>query len=126
MLLAGITFLSTLVLQADLQFEEISWISSGLMVLNIIAGIAAIGTIFLFNNRKTQLKVATLVQYVALLPLLATLGGLFATNTVSRVTTEPELMALVGLPILGYIFIRLAISKIRKDIELVRSMDRLR
>ncbi len=97
-----------------------------LIILNLLAVITSLTTVFLFKKRKLQIKLcgfSTLVQ-VLLIVLLA-----YDTEQL-RVTIGPAhlLHFNVGaiLLILPIIFLRLAGSSIKKDDDLVRSADRLR
>ena len=98
-------------------------------VLLSLAGIGvviALVSIFLFKNRKLQLKLGYLIIVVAiLLPLVAFL--LFkneSTNMDSSVQVNDQVGML--LPLGAILFAALSNYFIRKDEKLVKSMDRLR
>ncbi len=98
-----------------------------LMVLAIVCGIAALVNIFLFNNRKLQMKIGNLVIVLNL--VLAGLAGFFlyqALNTpqaVNDVTPNGGF----GMSLLAIIFTFLANRNINKDEKLVKSAyNRLR
>lgn len=96
-----------------------------MLALFSLAGIAAIGSIFLFKNRKIQMR-------LTLLSLLVTVAGIVwsfifysqALKALSDQTYKDELGRF--LPLLALVFMTLAYRFIRKDEKLVKSMDRLR
>ncbi len=126
LLLAGLAFLGTVYFRSALTHDDVSWVLPVVMGLNGLAGIGALVSVFLYGNRKQQLKILSLLQYLVLAALLVTFAGLYLTGTLPDVLSNTGLIALIGLPFVGYILIRTAILRIRKDIDLVRSMDRLR
>lgn len=97
-----------------------------LMVLAIAAGAVAILNIFLFNNRKLQTKIGSLV--ILLNVVLAALAGFFlyqTMGTAANVEVAPN--AGFGMPVLSIIFAFLANRNINKDEKLVKSAyNRLR
>ena len=90
-----------------------------LMILTVAAAIAALVTIFLYKDRKMQMKIAFAILIVAIINVV-----LFF-NAISKfVEGRHDWSApLVFLPPL---FIILAIRGIYKDEKLVKSVDRLR
>jgi len=97
-----------------------------LTVLAALGGILALATIFLFNNRKLQIKLGYGVILLAIaLPLAA--AALFY-GEFSTLPANVKLTYGIGLaaPILALVFTGLANRFINKDEKLVKSMDRLR
>jgi hypothetical protein len=101
-------------------------------VVLITAGLAAaIGllAIFLYKDRPRQKQAVVVAQVLVLLHAVVLYGGLFAADTLSVRTPDGisiERVAGLLIPVLAYIFYALARRSIQKDIDLVRSMDRLR
>jgi Domain of unknown function (DUF4293) len=97
----------------------------GLLVLFALAGALAIGSIFLFNNRKVQLK----ISWAALLANLFGFGlaGFLFFQDKARLGSS-TVNGGVGafLPIAFILFVFLAIKGIKKDESIVKSADRLR
>lgn len=97
----------------------------GLMAIFGLAGAAALISIFLFRNRKLQMR-------LSLSALILNIGGLaFAGLYLSEQLTEAGKNAIqdaagMYLPLLAIFFCFLAYRFIGKDEKLVRSMDRLR
>ena len=90
-----------------------------LTVLTVLSGATAFGAIFLFENRKLQLK-------VVILGILFTNLLLVAYNLQLKNFTSGSfsLSCIIHFGILGFFI--LAVSGIRKDEKLIKSLDRLR
>lgn len=97
----------------------------GLLILAILGGIVALGAIFLFNNRKLQSNLASLVALLALVTI-GFVGWLYFTAQ----SISPALATTFGIgsamPVVSFITGLLANFSIKKDDKLVKSMDRLR
>ena len=97
----------------------------GLMVLFSLAGVLALGAIFLFNNRSTQMRMAIIAFITNLLG--AILGVIFFMQNSADVgnTAINDGLGLY-LPIITLICTLLAYRYIGKDEKLVQSSNRLR
>ena len=126
LLLGGLCFVDIFFFQSALAQDGMPWLPWVAMVLHGLTALGAIATIFLYSDRKKQLQFATIVQYLAILAIAASLASIYFSGSINEVPANTGATAVLVLPILGYILIRIAGSRIRKDIELVRSMDRLR
>ncbi len=99
---------------------------TALLVLAILGGALALGAIFLFKNRPLQMRLSYLVIVLSIiLPVAAAMLFLQAGNSLDGSSGINDGFGLY-MPILGIIFTILAIRFIKKDDNLVRSMDRLR
>ena len=96
-----------------------------LLALFSIAGGLAFLSIFLFKNRKTQSMVARFAVIANVLGLVLAII-LFVQESKRLGNVEPEDGMGIFLPILFIVFGVLALRFIRKDEDLVRSMERLR
>ena len=97
-----------------------------LMILAGLGAVLSLVTIFLYNNRKLQLKLSYLITTLAIiLPIIAVL---LYSNQVGTIPDSVEVNDSLGLylPIGMILFSILAARFIRKDDNLVKSMDRLR
>lgn len=93
-----------------------------LMIATIIIAAVAFASIFLFNNRKNQMKVV-LVNIV----LSVVLIGLFLFGLTQHIGIQHYLFKIGAiLPVFILLFNMLAYGSIKSDEALVRSMDRLR
>ncbi len=96
-----------------------------LFALSIVAGLLALVTIFLFKNRKLQLKLSVLGVFLSagLIALVVYQFGTFG-KTPDVAKTSYAWGSL--LPIAMFILFILAWGNIRKDEKLIKSLDRLR
>jgi hypothetical protein len=95
-----------------------------LTLLLVITPVTSASVIFLYRNRKVQMKVTGLL-IILILTMIALLAyySLNISHTYN-ISIEPGLKMI--LPVLSLIFTFLAFRGIKKDEELVRSYDRLR
>lgn len=97
------------------------------MYVTFIVSVILLGSliiIFLFKNRKLQLKLTALL--VGLILLLIIILAVYSISVINKfdVTILPGIYMLY--PVLMFVFSYLAYRSIKKDEELVRSYDRLR
>jgi hypothetical protein len=100
------------------------WIGYGLAISLLVAMGLNVLSIFLFKNRKNQI---TWIKRSALFQVIAfgfCVGVLLSLGGIGTYLWDEALGS--GLALLGLIFQILAMRYIRKDEELVRSMDRIR
>jgi hypothetical protein len=97
----------------------------GTLGLTILSAGLALVAIFLFKNRKLQMTISNLAMVVAIM-LLALFGMVYYQTT--AVVNDPSGHTGFGwaLLVLALVALFLATRGIRKDENLVRSMDRLR
>lgn len=101
----------------------LGWVGYGLAVATALVALVAVG---LFKNRPLQRRVIYAAQWLDLALVVVVLVGLFV-FTDSEAPTAPVGLYLVALqPIVAYVFLRMARQRVTADIEVVRSMDRLR
>ncbi len=93
-------------------------------VLAIVAGLALI-TIFLFKNRKLQLKL-TFGVIVATIVLFGSMYLLTFGNNYTEIDSNREVLLGSFIPVAIILFAILAYQRISKDEKLVRSLDRIR
>jgi multisubunit Na+/H+ antiporter MnhC subunit len=95
-----------------------------LVVSYVLAGVLALSAIFLFKNRTLQTKVALgAIVTTAIAAVLTVLNYVQDTNLAGANIKDGYGL---GMPVFAIIFALVAIRYIRKDNDLVRSMDRLR
>lgn len=119
--LATLAVLATPVANGVVSPDSWAWYTPVAAALIILIAAVSFGAIFLYKQRARQ-KTLVLADQLLLLPLITLLfiGAYYA-----GVSDVQSLLPL-GLPVLAYILLYLARRAIIKDIELVRSMDRLR
>lgn len=105
------------------------WFVPSLIGLIVVTAGAALWAIFLYESRETQRSVVVGVQVGTVILAGVLYGGLYLTTELTF--RGPEGIdwgraAVLTTPILAYLFFYLARRGIDHDIELVKSMDRLR
>ena len=119
---AGLIFL--LPLYADESGEAV-WAQDQLLYLGLFLGSALLSliTIFLFKNRKLQFVLGRL-NIILNFILLGVL--IYRSQILSGGTAVPEKGIGMLIPIVSIVFIALANKAIKRDEDLVKSVDRLR
>lgn len=103
------------------------WFAPVLLGLGALAALVGFGTIFMYKNRQQQLKMIRLAQLLVIVLIAVLVGVLVLADAVSTVTGAGASGYLgLALPALAYVFYYLARRGVQRDINLVRSMDRLR
>ena len=90
---------------------------------------AALWAVFLYENRTTQRSVVVGVQMGTVVLAGVLYGGLYLTSELTFGGAQGlawDRIIALALPIVAYVFFYLARRGIDHDIELVKSMDRLR
>ncbi len=97
-----------------------------LLGLAILGAVLALVSIFMFKNRKLQLRLGYLIIVMAI--LLPAVAFLLFTNESASIDPTVRVFDQAGmfLPLGAILFASLANYFIRKDDKLVKSMDRLR
>ncbi len=100
----------------------------GLLVLFCVAGALALVSIFMYNNRKSQLLVGRLAMVANIIGFVLVIIFYFQNGAELEALNVNDTENLFGfsLPVLFLIFAILAQRAITKDEKLVRSSDRLR
>jgi hypothetical protein len=98
-----------------------------LLLLNILAGALALGAIFFYKNRVTQMKIVRFAIFMEII-LIALIFFIYASIIEKNLLASPDYMEEAGIyfPLIALIFLILANRWIMKDEKLVRSVDRLR
>lgn len=97
-----------------------------LVILTGLSGALSLATIFMFKNRKLQVK---LTQVGMLLSALLVAAIFYYVNEASSEIGAGAMMHYqlgIVMPIISLVFLILAVRSIKQDEELVRSADRLR
>jgi len=105
---------------------SLSWV---VFALSALGGLFGFATVFLYKDRKMQTRLIAIAQWIdlALIFVLVAALGMFTFGS-EQSAPLPSAMSYVVLllPLAAYILLSLARRAVRKDIEIVRSMDRLR
>jgi hypothetical protein len=98
------------------------------VIVASLIGLASLASIFFFGNRVLQAQIVNSLRLVGALLVIGLAAGLFAAGEMSTVIAGGAL-GVVGIliaPLIGLISLHLARKGIGRDIDLIRSMDRLR
>ncbi len=102
------------------------WISWALLLLAVLAaGLCAVA-LARYRNRQQQQRLVTLTQWVVVVLVAVLAAAMFLVPGLNETLRVPAAAVGYGCALLAYLFVRLAAGAIRRDIALVRSMDRLR
>lgn len=106
--------------------QEQSWLGIVGYVLAALTALVALVAVGLYKNRQQQRKVIHLAQWLDLVLVVVVLVGLYLAFG-SDTFVAPVGYYLVALqPIAAYVLLRMARQRVTADIDVVRSMDRLR
>lgn len=106
--------------------EEQAWLGMTGYGLAVLTAVVALVAVALYKNRNLQRQVILAAQWLDLILVVVVLAGLYL-STESSAPTAPVGLYLVALqPVAAYVLLRLARQRVVADIEVVRSMDRLR
>ena len=126
LLIAALLFLATFFFRPVIASEALTWLFPTVTGIHAAVAAVAVWAIFLYNNRPQQLKVVTLLQFLALIGIISVFAGSYMNGLVNELPGNTAGIVMLVLPMVGYVLIRLAGRQIKKDIALVRSVDRLR
>jgi hypothetical protein len=104
--------------------DPVAWIGWGFASSLTLTFLLAAAAIFLYKNRILQLRMVKLGTYIQIVVLGFTAGILFSLGGFGTFLWKEVLSS--GLVVLGLILFWLAGRAIKKDEELVKSMDRIR
>lgn len=108
---------------------DFDWFTPVVLTIAGVLGVAAVGTIFLYGNRPRQKSAVVAIQYATIVFMLVLYGSMYMAGDLHFMRngeTDTGKVVAMAMPVLGYILFFLARRGIVRDIELVRSMDRLR
>jgi hypothetical protein len=123
--LIAIMFIDSL--GASAAAESMPWFVPAVPLTAGLAAALALAAIFLYGSRPKQVSTVRGGQVLTLLCMVVLYGGLILESSTEFFPPgESGQVLLLLLPIVAYVTLYLARRAIRKDIELVKSMDRLR
>ncbi|GMQ81482.1 MAG: DUF4293 family protein [Rhodothermia bacterium] len=132
-LVLGAVSIGSIYLLSDIWTGPTALKSHWLMAVTLgISGICVVGAfvaVFLYKDRKRQRSVVLLLQVFTILGLLTLFTGEYFGGLLPFVGTNSDGMVEgigLGFAAGGYLFFYLARRAIDKDIELTKSVDRLR
>lgn len=108
------------------MFSEPEYITWGILAFALLGVILPIVNIFLYKRRQLQIKLSLLTALLIVIYYVTTM--IYLNAYLAKIDSTYILNVQFGiiLPVVALIFDLLAISKIKKDEKLVRSLDRIR
>ena len=116
----------TMLAQVD---DTLTWYEPALTIVGVATMATALGAIFFYKNRPKQRKLVSAVQVMTIIFIIILVAGLVIADGLAQLTqggVDAVSIILLALPLLAYVFFWLARRGIQRDINLVKSMDRLR
>lgn len=107
------------------QLFTVQYPTWGVVFFTVLSALVALINIFLYKKRKLQMKVGTLTSLLILF-FYVTLYVYFNAYTEKYELTFSSFQFGLILPVVALIFNVLAILRIKKDENLVKSLDRIR
>lgn len=95
-----------------------------LLLIATLLGLFQIISIFFYKKRKMQIRFCNISIFITIIYVLTFFAIFLQENEISNLASGIQIGTI--LPILIIVFKFLAIKNIRKDEELIRSMNRLR
>lgn len=97
-----------------------------LLIVTILMSVVPLFTIFKFKNRNLQLKLSSLTVFLN--AVFCGLIFLYYTSNIQKTIASETVTYLFGayIPLINMVLAVLAMRWIKKDIELIKSVDRLR
>lgn len=129
-LVAGALLLALFVALADgwaaAIAVETAWLGTLGHVLAVVTAIAALVAVALYKDRQQQRRVILWAMWLDLALIVVVAVGLYLREDASTPLAPVGLYLVALQPIVAYVLLRMARQRVTKDIELVRSMDRIR
>lgn len=103
----------------------LSYPTWGVIAVVSLTAVLTVISIFLYRNRKLQIK----LSYAAIVGILASYGTIYTYLQTGLATASVTLVNVkygIILPVIALVFIILAIIKIKADEKLIQSLNRIR
>ncbi len=106
--------------------EAQAWLGTLGYVLAGVTAVAALVAVGLYKNRDLQRRVILVAQWLDLALVIVVLVGLYLAFDSSDFEAPVGYYLVALQPIVAYLLLRMARQRVSADIEMVRSMDRIR
>lgn len=122
----GLKFSSILFNSLGIFDNSISYHAWGAAIFCALSAIVAFLNIFLYKKRKLQIKLGLFTAL--LIAIYYVTAAFYVSAFLDKITPGYSLNIQLGIifPVLALIFDLLAVSRIKKDEKLVKSLDRIR
>ena len=101
----------------------LGWLGYGLAAA---AAVVALVAVALYKDRALQRRTILWAMWLDLALIVVVLVGLFVVEDAGTPRAPVGLYLVALQPIVAYVLLRMARQRVTRDIELVRSMDRIR
>ena len=132
-LFIGALLLALVVVFSDMWMEPVAalhpWLPWMVYGLAAVGGLIGFAVVLLYKDRKKQARIIAVVQWLTLglaLVLVVVLAMLSFRSEQTEFSTSAMTYVVLLMPAAAYTLFSLARRAVKNDIELVRSMDRLR
>ncbi|MEM0961273.1 MAG: DUF4293 family protein [Bacteroidota bacterium] len=106
--------------------DAVPWLGTVGFALAGVTAFVALAGVALYKNRETQKRVILAAQWLDLALVAVVLVGLYLAFDSSAGAAPVGHYLVAMLPIVAYVLLRMARQRVVRDIEKVRSMDRIR
>lgn len=106
--------------------DALPWLGTLGYVLAGVTALVALVAVALYKDRERQRQVIAAAQWLDLALVAVVLVGLYLAFDSSLPTAPVGYYFVAMLPIVAYVLLRMARQRVVRDIETVRSMDRIR
>ena len=106
--------------------EEVAWLGTAGYVLAGVTAVVALVSVALYKNRELQRKMILAAQWLTLALVVVVLVGLYLAFDSSDFQAPVGYYLVALQPVAAYLLLRMARQRVVADIEMVRSMDRIR
>ena len=106
--------------------DEVAWLGTLAYALAGVTALVALISVALYKDRQRQRQVILAAQWLDLALVVAVLVGLYLAFDSSAPTAPVGYYLVAMMPIVAYVLLRMARQRVVRDIEVVKSMDRLR
>ena len=105
---------------------ELAWLGTLGYALAAVTALAALVAVALFKDRALQRRAILVAQWLDLALVVVVLVGLYLAFDSSDFTAPVGYYLVALQPVVAYLLLRMARQRVTADIEMVRSMDRIR
>jgi hypothetical protein len=101
----------------------------GFLFAPAVLGIAGLGAVFLFKRRELQVRVVKVLGAINILIVVALLTASYLTGDLTKIAAGGPFAVITGVflaPVIASILFFHAGKAVQRDIDLIRSMDRIR
>lgn len=111
---------------ADAISVDTAWLGIVGYALAVLAAVVALAAVALYKDRPLQRRAILWAMWLDLALIVVVLVGLYLRDDAFTDAAPVGLYLVMLQPIVAYVLLRMARQRVTRDIEIVRSMDRIR